>query len=158
MVKVSKGVGITTTNPLEVPRRVVESEIGSFCATALSTQRLPAQCSEATMSGIAICLLSCSREASVSSSIQETPRVASHNGSQEGSCIPVNLPLSLLELHFISSSVFYLVLDKWDREGMGGVRERSIFVCWTFWHYWQCHCSYLGTYWEQGSLTDILKT
>lgn len=46
--------------------------------------------------------------------------MASHNGSQEGSCIPVNLPLGLLELHFISSSVFYLVLDKWDGEGMGG--------------------------------------
>lgn len=32
MVKVSKGVGITTTNPLEVPRSVIESETGSFCA------------------------------------------------------------------------------------------------------------------------------
>lgn len=69
------------------------------------------------MSGIAICLLSYSREALVSSSIQETPREASHNGSQEGSCIPVNLPLSLLELHFISSGVFYFVLDKGEGEG-----------------------------------------
>lgn len=60
------------------------------------------------MSGRSICLLSCSRRASVPSGIRETPREASYNGPLEGSCIPVNVPLS--HLSCILSLVVYFVL------------------------------------------------
>lgn len=96
-------------------------------STALSTWRLAAGCSEAIVSGRTICLPSCSRGALVPSGIQETPRVASHNGPQEGSCIPVNLPLSALELYFVPSGVFCFVPGKGD--GKGRRTERSMFVC-----------------------------
>jgi hypothetical protein len=66
-------LGSNTTNPSEVSKRV---KFVPSWSTALSAERLPAQCSEAIISGRTICLLSCSRKALVPSGIQETPRVA----------------------------------------------------------------------------------
>lgn len=47
--------------------------------------------------------------------------MASHNGPQEGSYIPVNLLPNSLELYFIPSGIFCFVPDKMERKWM--VRE-----------------------------------
>lgn len=145
------GVDINTTNTLEVFGSVVEGEIGSFQAYSPLHSDASYPVLGVITSSRTICLLSCSRGTLVPSGIQETPRVASHNGSQEGSCILVNLPLSSLDLHFVPSGIFCFVLDKGEGEG-GKTGKENICLLDILTSLALTLGSCLETYWEQGSL------
>ena len=115
-------LGSNTTNPSEVSKRV---KLVPSWSTALSAERLPAQCSEAIMSGRTICLLSCSRRALVPSGIQETPRVAVIMALKR---VPAfGLIYLSARLSYISSLLAYFVL--YLVKGGKGQKSEEEYVC-----------------------------